>query len=71
MKDKFMVVAPDIGSANRSRRYAKDFGNTKQKVITLSLFVPFSVFYMRQPFKVDYIRVSLCLLGAVYFMSRS
>ena len=41
-----------------------------QEVITLSVFVPFSVFYMGEPFKTDYIWAGLCLLGAVYFMFR-
>ncbi len=42
-----------------------------QEIITLSLFVPFAVFYMRQPFKMDYIWAAICLLGAVYFIFRS
>jgi uncharacterized protein len=42
-----------------------------QEVITLSIFVPFAVIYMRQPFKMDYIWAALCLLGAVYFIFRS
>ncbi len=42
-----------------------------QEIITLSLFVPFAVFYMRQPFKMDYVWAALCLLGAVYFIFRS
>ena len=42
-----------------------------QEVITLSIFVPFAVLYMRQPFKMDYIWAALCLLGAVYFIFRS
>jgi len=41
-----------------------------QEVITLSLFVPFAMFYMRQPFKMDYIWAGLCLIGAVYFIFR-
>jgi uncharacterized protein (DUF486 family) len=41
-----------------------------QEVITLSVFVPFAVLYMRQPLKLDYLWASLCLLGAVYFMFR-
>ena len=41
-----------------------------QEVITLSVFVPFAVFYMGEPFKTDYIWAGLCLLGAVYFMFR-
>ena len=41
-----------------------------QEVITLSVFVPFSVFYLREPLKLDYLWAGLCLLGAVYFMFR-
>ncbi|MCU0857235.1 MAG: DMT family protein [Pontiellaceae bacterium] len=39
-----------------------------QEVIALSVFVPFSVFYMHQPLKLDYLWAGLCILGAVYFM---
>src|SRR5690554_3978055 len=42
-----------------------------QEVITLSVFIPFMVFYMKQDFKWDYLWAALCLLGAVYFMFRS
>lgn len=42
-----------------------------QEVITLSVFVPFAVFYMRQPLKLDFLWAGLCLLGAVYFIFRS
>jgi len=42
-----------------------------QEVITLSVFVPFVVLYMRQPLKLDYLWAGLCLLGAVYFMFRA
>lgn len=42
-----------------------------QEVITLSVFVPFSLFYMRQPIKLDYLWACLCIVGAVYFMFRS
>ncbi|MDR4508984.1 MAG: DMT family protein [Candidatus Brocadiaceae bacterium] len=41
-----------------------------QEVITLSLFVPFSVFYMKESLKLDYLWAGFCLLGAVYFMFR-
>jgi uncharacterized protein (DUF486 family) len=41
-----------------------------QEVITLTVFVPFAMFYMRQPFKLDYVWAGLCLLGAVYFIFR-
>ncbi|MBI5807542.1 MAG: DMT family protein [Ignavibacteriales bacterium] len=42
-----------------------------QEVITLSVFIPFAMVYMRQPFKLDYVWAALCLVGAVYFMFRS
>jgi uncharacterized protein (DUF486 family) len=42
-----------------------------QEVITLGVFVPFAVVYMRQPFKVDYLYAGACLLGAVYFIFRN
>jgi hypothetical protein len=41
-----------------------------QEVIALTIFVPFVVYYMRQPLKLDYLWASLCMLGAVYFMFR-
>src|SRR5262245_44765658 len=42
-----------------------------QEVITLAVFVPFVLFYMRQPLKLDYLWASLCMVAAVYFMFRS
>ncbi|MCA9160967.1 MAG: DMT family protein [Planctomycetales bacterium] len=39
-----------------------------QEVITLSVFVPFAVFYMHQPLKLDYLWAALCVLAAVYFV---
>jgi uncharacterized protein (DUF486 family) len=42
-----------------------------QEVITLAVFVPFAVFYMHQPIKLDYLWAALCILGAVYFIFRS
>ncbi|MGH7491422.1 MAG: DMT family protein [bacterium] len=41
-----------------------------QEVITLSVFVPFSIYYMNQPIKQDYIYATLCMVGAVYFIFR-
>ena len=41
-----------------------------QEVITLAVFVPFAILYMRQPLKLDYLWASLCILGAVYFVVR-
>jgi uncharacterized protein (DUF486 family) len=42
-----------------------------QEVITLAVFVPFAVLYLRQPLKLDYLWFALCLMGAVYFIFRS
>jgi uncharacterized protein (DUF486 family) len=41
-----------------------------QEVITLSVFVPFVMLYMKQPLKLDYLWAGLCILGAVYFVFR-
>ncbi|ENO95566.1 DMT family protein [Thauera phenylacetica] len=42
-----------------------------QEVITLLVFVPFVVLYMKQPLKLDYLWAALCMLGAVYFIFRN
>jgi uncharacterized protein len=42
-----------------------------QEVITLTVFVPFAILYMKQPLKLDYLWAALCMLGAVYFIFRS
>ena len=41
-----------------------------QEAITLTVFVPFAIFYMKQPLKLDYLWASLCIMGAVYFVFR-
>ena len=42
-----------------------------QEIITLTVFVPFAFFYLKEPLKLDYIWAALCLIGAVYFVFRS
>ncbi|HEX2530369.1 MAG TPA: DMT family protein [Burkholderiaceae bacterium] len=42
-----------------------------QEAITLTVFVPFAMAYMNQPFKLDYVWAALCLVGAVYFIFRT
>ena len=42
-----------------------------QEVITLTVFVPFALLYLREPLKLDYLWAALCLVGAVYFAFRS
>jgi uncharacterized protein (DUF486 family) len=41
-----------------------------QEAITLAVFVPFAILYMKQPIKLDYLWASLCILAAVYFIFR-
>ncbi len=42
-----------------------------QEAITLTIFVPFAFFYMKEPLKLDYLWAALCILGAVFFIFRS
>ncbi|OQW39519.1 MAG: hypothetical protein A4S08_07175 [Proteobacteria bacterium SG_bin4] len=42
-----------------------------QEVITLSVFVPFALLYLKEPLKLDYVWAALCMVGAVYFMFRA
>lgn len=42
-----------------------------QEVITLTVFVPFAVFFMKEEFKWDYVWAALCMVGAVYFIFRN
>lgn len=59
--------------ANRMGHGELSLGQLKimQEVITLAVFVPFALLYMKEPFKLDYVWAGLCLVGAVYFMFRS
>ncbi|WP_029917507.1 DMT family protein [Pelobacter seleniigenes] len=59
--------------ANRIGYTVLNVGQLKilQEVITLAVFVPFSVVYLKEPIKLDYLWAGLCMLGAVFFMFRS
>jgi uncharacterized protein len=63
----FQVPANRIGHTEFSVAQLKII----QEVITLSVFVPFAYFYLREPIKLDYLWAGLCILGAVYFIFRS
>ncbi|ATG72443.1 hypothetical protein CGX12_17700 [Zobellella denitrificans] len=58
--------------ANRIGVQVVNVGQLKilQEVITLSVFVPFSILYLKEPFRMDFVWAGLCLLGAVFFMFR-
>jgi hypothetical protein len=66
---EYLIQVP----ANRIGFTAMNLGQLKilQEVITLAVFVPFVIFYMGQPLKLDYLWAALCILGAVYFVFRS
>lgn len=55
--------------ANRIGYTVMNLGQLKilQEVITLTVFVPFALIYMKEPFRLDFIWAGLCLLGAVFF----
>jgi uncharacterized protein (DUF486 family) len=63
----FQVPANRVGNTTFSLPQLKII----QEVVTLSVFVPFAVFYMGQTVKLDYLWAGLCMLGAVYFIFRS
>jgi len=58
--------------ANRIGHTQLELGQLKimQEVITLSVFVPFAVFYMKEPVRLNFLWAGLCLCGAVFFMFR-
>ena len=59
--------------ANRIGHTTWSVGQLKivQEVITLTVFLPFAMLYLKQPFKLDYVWAALCMVGAVYFMFRN
>jgi hypothetical protein len=63
----FQVPANRVGYSQYSLGQLKIL----QEVITLSVFVPFALLYMRQPLKLNFLWAGLCMIGAVYFMFRS
>ena len=65
---EYLVQVP----ANRIGYTTLSLGQLKvmQEVITLAVFVPFAVLYMKQPLKMDFLYAGLCLVAAAYFMFR-
>lgn len=62
----FMVPANRLGATELSLAQLKIL----QEAITLTVFVPFAVLYMRQPPRLDFLWAGLCIVGAVFFMFR-
>lgn len=65
---EYLLMVP----ANRIGYTVMNVGQLKvlQEVITLTVFVPFAMFYLKEPLKLDYLWAGLCLLGAVFFIFR-
>lgn len=66
---EYMLQVP----ANRIGYQTMNLGQLKilQEVITLAVFVPFSVLYMKEELRMDYFWAGLCLLGAIFFIFRA
>ena len=66
---EYMLQVP----ANRIGHQVMSVGQLKllQEVLTLSIFVPFSVFYMKEKLSLDYLWAGFCLMGAVFFLFRA
>ncbi|BEH10736.1 MULTISPECIES: DMT family protein [Geobacter] len=66
---EYLIQVP----ANRMGYGTFSLGQLKimQEVITLAVFVPFAVYYMGQPLKLDYLWAGCCLAGAVFFIFRA
>lgn len=58
--------------ANRIGHQVMTVGQLKilQEVLALSVFVPFSLIYMKEKITIDYLWAGLCILGAAYFLFR-
>ncbi len=63
----FMIPANRLGATELSLSQLKIL----QEAITLTVFVPFAVLYMRQPPRLDFLWAGLCIVGAVFFMFRA
>lgn len=66
---EYMLQVP----ANRIGHRVFSIGELKilQEVITLTVFVPFSVWYLKEPLRLDYLWAGLCMVGAVFFIFRA
>jgi uncharacterized protein (DUF486 family) len=65
---EYLIQVP----ANRIGYSELNLGQLKilQEVITLSVFIPFSILYMHQPLKLNFLWAGLCMVAAVYFVFR-
>ncbi|MCM8823810.1 MAG: DMT family protein [Candidatus Omnitrophica bacterium] len=65
---EYLIQVP----ANRIGHQVMNVGQLKilQEAITLSVFIPFSIFYLKEGIKKDYLWASLFILAAVFCVFR-
>jgi hypothetical protein len=65
---EYLIQVP----TNRIGSNALTVGQLKimQEIITLGVFIPFSILYLKEPFKLNYLWAGICMMCAVYFMFR-
>lgn len=65
---EYMIQVP----ANRIGHEVMNYGQLKilQEVITLSIFIPFSIFYLKEQMRLDYLWAGICILAAAFFIFR-
>lgn len=65
---EYLIQVP----ANRVGYQVMNLGQLKilQEVITLSIFVPFSIFFMKEELRLDFLWASFCIMGAIFFIFR-
>lgn len=66
---EYLIQVP----ANRIGNQRYDIAQLKilQEAITLTVFVPFAILYMKERLRLDYLWAGCCILGAVYFIFRT
>ncbi|MFO7370425.1 MAG: DMT family protein [Bacteroidales bacterium] len=66
---EYLIQVP----TNRAGASQMTVGQLKiiQEVITLSVFIPFSLLYLKEPLKTNYLYAGICMIGAVYFMFKA
>ena len=69
MREVIAAVANRIGYWKRQS--VRSSLKIASYILSLTVFVPFLLIYMKQPLKLDYVWAALCIFGAVYFIFRS
>jgi hypothetical protein len=72
LEHRFLRVHPaGAGEPPRQYRAQPDAAQDPTGALTLTVSVPFAIFYMKQPIRLDFLWAAICLMGAVYFVFRT